>query len=135
MTLCRERLPLPADFYGPYIKRGRRPNAKGWVAARCPFHDSRSGASLSVNLRNGGWVCWAGCGKGDIIKFVMKLHGVSFKDACRTLGAWEEPDGKRRKPKRQRTRLVRYLTMDFVIDGVKYSATVPDEPKPGAHDE
>lgn len=60
---------------------------KGQWFARCPFHDD-STASLSITYRSDrGWVwnCF-GCGEsGDAISFVMRLHEVSFREACAIL--------------------------------------------------
>jgi DNA primase len=86
----RAALPLPQTFFERELGRLGRPNRQGWAAATCPWHKSshKVGRSLAVNLQNGGWICWGGCGKGDLIGFVRKRDGCDFKTACKTLGAW-----------------------------------------------
>lgn len=46
----------------------------------CPFHkDSSPSMSITGNL----WHCFSGCGGGDTIEFVKKLHGLDFKAAVK----------------------------------------------------
>lgn len=50
----------------------------------CPFHaDSRPSFNVSpdVNL----WVCYSQCGGGDAADFLMKLQGITFPEAVKTL--------------------------------------------------
>lgn len=80
----RDRLPDPAQYYRAHgIKLGRA-NATGWAQGRCPFHDDQQ-ASLSVNLRHGGWRCFAGCGAGDLLSFHQRLTGLGFRAAVADL--------------------------------------------------
>lgn len=73
------------DFYHkllpPFSDSGRE-----WITTRCVFHSDRS-PSLSVNLKNGGFVCHAGsCGKrGDLFAFFMELRGVDFRTALENI--------------------------------------------------
>jgi DNA primase len=61
---------------GIELKRGK---------AICPFHAERS-PSFMVNQYKQTFHCF-GCGEhGDVISFIMKLKGVSFKDALVYLG-------------------------------------------------
>lgn len=56
-----------------------------WEAC-CPFHTEKS-PSFKVNPTKQFYNCF-GCGaNGDAIKFVQEYDGVSFKEACRILGA------------------------------------------------
>lgn len=80
----RDRLPDPAGYYSRHLPKLSKPNAAGWAQARCPFHTDRA-ASLSVNLRHGGWRCFAGCGQGDMVSFHERLTGLDFLDAAREL--------------------------------------------------
>jgi len=61
---------------GIEIKRGK---------ALCPFHTEQT-PSFMVNQKKQTFHCY-GCGEhGDTIHFIMKLHGLSFKDALVYLG-------------------------------------------------
>lgn len=83
--LDRSRLPEPLDYYSREL-----PDLKGraeWRTALCPFHPDTQ-PSLRVNMATGGWRCMA-CGRGgDLLKFHMLRHGLSFPDACKALGVW-----------------------------------------------
>jgi hypothetical protein len=121
----KELLPLPSSFYPPELGKLTRPNRKGYALGRCPFHKSKSGKSFAVNLEHGGFYCF-GCGvHGDMVSFVRQRYKLSFNDARKVLGAGEDA-GKVIKP-RPGPR-VRYLAMDFSIDGTTYRAEVKDEP-------
>lgn len=54
---------------------------QGQVKYRCGLHEDRSNPSLSVDPRTGQWKCWAGCGKGGPIQFVMAWRRLSYEDA------------------------------------------------------
>lgn len=56
----------------------------------CPFHADRN-PSFSIYHGNTGmrWHCFAGCGGGDVIDFVAKMHGVGIVEAARILSAGE----------------------------------------------
>ena len=58
------------------IKRG----TEWW--GRCPFHTDSS-PSLAINTEKNVWICWAGCGGGSPVDFIMKLHGLDFQSACK----------------------------------------------------
>jgi DNA primase len=51
----------------------------------CPLHEDRKDASLTVNARTGGWMCWAGCSRGGPIQFVMAWKRCDYKDALKWL--------------------------------------------------
>lgn len=42
--------------------------------ARCPFHDDKN-PSFSVNLEEGVWNCFAGCGSGGVVELVARHEG------------------------------------------------------------
>jgi phage/plasmid primase-like uncharacterized protein len=71
---------------GELTRADRKGNAKG----RCPFHNSKSGKSFSVNLQSGKFFCFGCGGSGDMIGFVRKRYGFTFKEACQRLNAWDE---------------------------------------------
>jgi len=71
-------------------KRGRQ------HVGRCPFHDDKT-PSFSVSEEKGVFHCF-GCGAGgDVIDFVMKLYGLSFREALAELGI---DSAQRRRPRR-----------------------------------
>ena len=82
----RQRLPEPDTYYRQAVPSLGRARSDGWAQGLCPFHDDRT-PSLSVNLdgRRGGWICFAGCGKGDLVGFHMRLKGLTFREAVREL--------------------------------------------------
>jgi DNA primase len=50
----------------------------------CPFHEERTG-SFAVNRESGLFHCF-GCGAGgDVIGFIARFHGVTFREALRRL--------------------------------------------------
>jgi DNA primase catalytic core len=66
-------------------KRGRD------FVGRCPFHDDRT-PSLVVSPEKNLWNCLGACGAGgDVIAFVMKAEGVSFRHAVELLQNDYEP--------------------------------------------
>ena len=68
---------------GPSIQRA---SEKALAQGKCPFHDDHE-ASMSVNVVSpkGGWLCFAGCGKGDLVAFHMRATGLPFPDAVADL--------------------------------------------------
>jgi len=83
----RTLLPSPKAFYLSEFPKLNRLNGSGWVRVICPFHPDRH-PSLSLNLRSGGFYCFA-CGAkgGDIIDFLRLRYGLSFNTAVSQLGA------------------------------------------------
>lgn len=79
----RDRLPDPLVYYASQIGKLTRPNGGGWAQGKCPFHEDKA-ASLSVNA-GGGWKCFAGCGKGDLVGFHQRRTGLAFAEAVRDL--------------------------------------------------
>lgn len=101
MTLRRERLPAPQDYYEGQglVLMGRGV----WRTTRCAFHGGSD--SMRVNLRSGGFCCMAGCGArgGDVLAYHMAAHELGFVAASQDLGAWEaDPaDPARNAPRRR----------------------------------
>ena len=65
----------------------------------CPLHNEKT-PSFAVNIQKNVWSCYGGCGGGSGIDLVMRLKGLSFKDAClqiesdfniRRDGGWQRP--------------------------------------------
>jgi DNA primase len=70
----------PLDFYtrevGPLSGHG------AWRSARCPWHAPDRHPSLRVNVEMGAFKCMA-CGVhgGDVVAFLMRRDGLTFRDA------------------------------------------------------
>lgn len=62
------------DFVGRFIELDSK--ARGY----CPFHDDDH-KSFSVDERNNYWHCFAGCGGGSVIDFMMKWREMRGEDA------------------------------------------------------
>jgi hypothetical protein len=87
----RELLPPARDFYEAELGKLTRPNRKGWCQARCPFHNSKSGKSFSINVETGGFFCF-GCDVkgGDVVAFIRLRDRCDFPTACKLLGCWRD---------------------------------------------
>lgn len=72
------------DFRGYY--EGFVPDARNSGDANCvgrcpiPGHEDTN-ASFSFNTDNGLWICYAGCGKGDIVAFHSRVKGIPRSEA------------------------------------------------------
>lgn len=63
-----------------------RRSGQSWRGS-CPFHDSQSGKSFTVDSRRRLWYCFS-CGiGGDVIDLYLRAHGVGFVDAVRALAS------------------------------------------------
>lgn len=51
----------------------------------CPLHDDREDASLTVDDDTGSFMCWAGCGSGGPVQFLMASKGLKYDDALELL--------------------------------------------------
>lgn len=80
----------------------------GKVKAKCPLHDD-SHASARVNIETQRWICYAGCGRGDIYELI-KLAEV--------------PSGSLTFPEQRRIAMERFGT-----DRIGPTATVKQKPK------
>lgn len=57
------------------------------LQGKCPFHNEVNGTALTVWPEDNRWRCFGKCDAGgDVIEAVMRLDGVSFKEACARLG-------------------------------------------------
>lgn len=48
----------------------------------CPFHADTSDPSFTLDDRTGSWMCWAGCGQGGVLQFLMCWKDLSYKEAA-----------------------------------------------------
>ena len=71
-------------FYNGLIPTGLKENGETQATGLCPFHDDHN-PSLSVNLTNGLYNCFACDAKGDIFIFYEKLKNVAFKTALKDI--------------------------------------------------
>lgn len=44
------------------------------LKACCPFHEDRN-PSFSVNIKDGSWKCFAGCGQGGVVELIARHQG------------------------------------------------------------
>lgn len=85
---ARDLLPSPVEYF---TSQGLKLTGGGeWKSALCPFHED-SKPSLRLRLDTGAFRCMA-CGAhgGDVLAFHMKRHGLSFMQAAKEIGAWEQ---------------------------------------------
>lgn len=66
----------------PELQKSRKVGNK--VVASCPFHDDKS-PSFYLYLDTNTFHCFGCQEHGDVITFVIKLHGYSFKEAVQYL--------------------------------------------------
>lgn len=88
-TFIKQNLPSPqAYFEGQGLVL--QPGGKRWRTTRCEFHGGSD--AMRVHLGTGAWVCMAGCGArgGDVLAYHMAAHCLSFVEAAKALGAWQE---------------------------------------------
>jgi DNA primase len=66
---------------GVTLKQSGQDNFMG----KCPFHEDDT-ASFSLSEKKNLWHCLGACrAGGDVIEFVMRAEGVSFRHACELL--------------------------------------------------
>jgi hypothetical protein len=91
MPLLADRKP---NTVGYLESRGLKLSGPGkWKTTLCESHGGSD--SMRVNTETGGWCCMA-CGAkgGDALSYVMQVDGLSFIDAAKALGCWQDaPDG------------------------------------------
>lgn len=79
----RGRLPAPATWYALNVPSMVIKDGVG--TAPCPMHaDTRRSFLVRLDGVRGTWNCPT-CGHGDMVAFVMRLHGVGFVAAVRHL--------------------------------------------------
>lgn len=67
------------------------PEREGEITTRCPLH-SDSSPSFAINVDTGLWICYAGCGSGNIRTLAQKVLGINgtelnrWTHRLRTLG-------------------------------------------------
>ncbi len=62
-------------FYFKYIKSPEESDNDQYIGF-CIFHKDEKQRSFSFNTKTGQWICFAGCGEGNIFDFVEKYKGI-----------------------------------------------------------
>lgn len=76
----KQRIPIE-EVIGQYVPLTRQGH---YYTGLCPFHDDHH-PSLAVYPERGTFCCFA-CGeRGDVIRFLMLVEGISFREAVRRL--------------------------------------------------
>lgn len=73
-----------STVFSEYLK-DPKPSGDDWMVALCPLHADKT-PSFGFNKKSGRWRCFAGCGKGGPLDFIMLTTGQSFKDVLLDLG-------------------------------------------------
>ena len=92
------------EFYSGYVTGLRKGNS-GNYSGYCPIHgeeQGRSTPSLSVNVENGLWYCFAGCGGGAPKSFLQAL-GESKRNVAKVLRELGPTSPRRGRVPRTRT--------------------------------
>ncbi len=55
------------------------------LIGRCPLHHPDNNPSFVLYRATNSFNCFAGCGGGDSITFLMKLYSIDFKEAIERL--------------------------------------------------
>lgn len=55
------------------------------LIGKCPFHHPDNKPSFAIYTTTNSFNCFAGCGGGDSITFLMKLYLINFKEAIERL--------------------------------------------------
>ncbi len=97
----------------------------------CPFHNERT-PSFYFQPDKGLWHCFGACQEGgDILKFVMKLEGLSFPEALRELARrtgvaldWDKTDDASSRRAKERDQMLSLLeeAAGFYRDSLRTSA-------------
>lgn len=79
----------PADFYSHEGQEVATRGKDSWkLAGLCPFHADQHVGSFYIHNEHGAFRCFSCDAKGgDIISFVQKKYGMSFKAAIEKLKA------------------------------------------------
>ena len=84
---------IKAAIQPAYFYRHELPNAPlkkyGWTdGGLCPFHADNKIGSFRINTTTGAYRCFAcGTSGGDVIAYVMAVHGLNFTEALAKLAS------------------------------------------------
>jgi DNA primase len=65
-------------------------HSQGNLICCCPFHEDRH-PSFAVTDDTGAWICYVGCGEGNIVELVMRVMACNAKSARRWLESVPSP--------------------------------------------
>ncbi|MEK4023644.1 bifunctional DNA primase/polymerase [Sporosarcina sp. FSL W7-1283] len=69
------------NWLGVFSKHTSNIRGNGrWKSSKCPFHNDKNN-SFSFCATDGGWICHAGCGKGNGLHFLERIYGISKRKA------------------------------------------------------
>ncbi len=71
------------EIYGQI--KNQKPSGDGWITGFCPFHND-SHNSFAFHTQSLKFCCFAGCGKGSAMDFIMLSDGRDFKETLLELG-------------------------------------------------
>lgn len=89
----------------------------------CPFHKDRN-ASLSVNLKNGMYKCFACGAEGNFITFYANLHGMDTKDAYKAILEKYHIEPEKQTYTVEEYAAKKRLPADWLIENFKLSSEV-----------
>lgn len=72
------------SYYSRELSSFKKSNSSTEAMAKCPFHEDNT-ASLSINVDTGHYYCHACNEGGDILRFAMKKHNMTFPQALELL--------------------------------------------------
>jgi hypothetical protein len=86
----KSKLPSPKVFYERELGHLSKPS-NGHVRTACPFHKGKNKTAFSIDLSTGGFFCFnCNVSGSDIIEFVRLKYGLTFKEACKYFGIWND---------------------------------------------
>jgi DNA primase len=68
----------------------RRAFARGYVSDMCPFHLDNS---PSFQIYPDGWKCFAQCGSADVFDYLIRVEGLSLREAIERVREMPRPLG------------------------------------------
>lgn len=101
---------LPAIIQSEGIELNRR--GAGYQGL-CPFHDDNNPSLSLIHRHKWHWKCWAGCGGGDAVDWVMRRNNLDFKAALSHLRLSQEPLSPTQKTAIQKNKKNRYISDTF----------------------
>jgi len=70
---------MSVDWVNTLLEMGMDiPIDKAQIIIQCPFHDDKHN-SCSINTDEGKWICFRGCGQGNLRTFVQRVLGLDQK--------------------------------------------------------